>query len=82
MPYGAGPLVREAILRARPWQRSLIGITMVATGALLLWLGHVAGSVLSIAGAVLLWRMLDGRRRHRGRTGRTSGEQDPMQEPM
>lgn len=29
MPYGTGPLIRQALVTASPWQRYLIGIAMV-----------------------------------------------------
>jgi len=52
MPYGSGPLIREALMRAAPWQRYVIGIVI---------LGHVAGGLLAIAGVLLLWRMVRNR---------------------
>lgn len=56
MPYGTGPLIRQALLRASPWQRHLIGVAMVGGGAVLVFLGHVAGAVLCFTGLLLLSR--------------------------
>ena len=56
--YGSGPLVREALVRAKPWQRLLIAAAMVAGGIVLVLLGRDAGGLLSVAGLFLLWRML------------------------
>jgi hypothetical protein len=58
MPYGSGPILRHALLRATPWQRSIIGAAMVAGGVVFLLLGHIAGVLLVSAGALLLWRMV------------------------
>jgi hypothetical protein len=63
MPYGSGPIIREALVRAAPWQRYLIGVAMVAGGIALALLGHVTGGLLAVAGAVLLWRMVRDRLR-------------------
>jgi hypothetical protein len=57
MHYGSGQVIRQAILVAKPWQRYLIGIVMIAVGAALLALGHLAGGLLAAAGLFLLWRM-------------------------
>jgi hypothetical protein len=57
MPYGSGPLVRHALIYAKPWQRYLICAVMILGGAALAALGHVAGGVLAAAGAFLLYRM-------------------------
>jgi len=61
MPYGSGPLIREALMRAAPWQRYVIGVAMVAAGVVIVILGHVAGGLLAIAGVLLLWRMVRNR---------------------
>ncbi len=58
MPYGTGPIVRQALVRACPWQRYLVGVVMVAGGVALVLLGHVTGGLLAVAGAFLLWRMV------------------------
>ncbi len=58
MPYGSGPLIRQTLLRATPWQRYAIGVAMAAGGVVLVLLGHVAGGLLAVAGVVLLWRMV------------------------
>ncbi len=58
MPYGSGPLIRQALVRATPWPRSAIGVAMVASGVVLALLGHLAGGLLAVAGVVLLWRMV------------------------
>lgn len=65
MPYGTGPLIRQALVKASPWQRYLVGIAMVGGGIALVLLGHRAGAVLLVAGVLLLWRMVRYRLRHR-----------------
>lgn len=69
MPYGMGPIIRQALIQASPWQRYLIGVAMVAGGVGLVLLGHVAGGVLSVAGLLLLWQMFHRRpvRSHAGK---------------
>ncbi len=69
MPYGMGPIIRQALIHASPWQRYLIGVAMVAGGVGLVLLGHVAGGVLSVAGLLLLWQMVHHRslRSHTGK---------------
>jgi hypothetical protein len=57
MPYGSGPLIRHALIHAKPWQRYLICAAMILGGAGLTALGHVAGVILAAAGALLLYRM-------------------------
>ena len=32
MPYGTGPIIRQAFIGATPWQRYLIGVAMVVVG--------------------------------------------------
>jgi hypothetical protein len=61
MPYGTGPIIRQAFVSATPWQRYLIGVAMVVVGAALVATGHLTGGLLAAAGAVLLWRMVRGR---------------------
>lgn len=58
MPYGSGPVIRQALVRATPWQRYLIAVAMVAGGVVLVLLGHVAGGLLAVAGLLLLVRMV------------------------
>jgi hypothetical protein len=58
MPYGSGPIIRQALLRAAPWQRYLIGVAMVTGGVALVLLGRVTGGLLAVAGVFLLWRMV------------------------
>ena len=74
MPYGAGSAIRVALLHAKPWQRCLIGVGMLAGGIVLVLVGHVAGAVLGVAGVVLLWRMLEGWIRHRRKPTRSGGD--------
>jgi hypothetical protein len=57
MPYGSGPLIRHALIYAKPWQRYLICAAMILGGAGLAALGHVAGVILAASGALLLYRM-------------------------
>lgn len=57
MPYGSGPALRMALVHAKPWQRYLIGLVMVAGGVALVLIGHVAGGLLAVAGVLLLFRM-------------------------
>ena len=78
MPYGSGPLIRQALMRATPWQRYAIGVAMVAGGVALVLIGHVAGGLLAVAGTVLLWRMARYRwRRSQGTRGSPSGPGAP-----
>jgi ABC-type protease/lipase transport system fused ATPase/permease subunit len=70
MPYGAGPFIREALVRATPWQRVVIAMAMIASGAVLVVLGHLAGGLLSAGGVLLLLRMV---RVRIGRRRKTSG---------
>jgi hypothetical protein len=70
MPYGPGLLVRSALVNAKPWQRYVICVAMIAGGTALAILGHLAGAVLSIGGIVLFSRLL--RARHGTRTMRRS----------
>jgi hypothetical protein len=63
MPYGSGPVIRHALIVAKPWQRYLICTAMILGGVALAALGHVAGVVLAAAGAFLLYRMRPGRAR-------------------
>jgi nitrogen fixation-related uncharacterized protein len=60
MPYGTGPIIRQAVMRATPWQRYLVGVAMVIGGVALVALGRVTGGLLAVAGAFLLWRMVRG----------------------
>ena len=71
MPYGSGPLIRQALVRATPWQRYLLAVAMVAGGVALALVGHVAGALLAVGGALVLWRMSRARwrRRHGPRPG-------------
>lgn len=57
MPYGSGPLIRQALVSAKPWQRYAIGAAMVVLGVVLVLMGHVFGGVLALAGVLLLARM-------------------------
>lgn len=76
MPYGSGPLIRAAFARANPWQRYLICVVMVAGGAALVLLGHVAGGLLSVAGIVLFVRMIRLRNKSAPRPVRQSAAQE------
>jgi hypothetical protein len=58
MPYGTGPIIRQAFLGATPWQRYLIGVAMAVGGVALVALGHFTGVLLAVTGAFLLWRMV------------------------
>lgn len=66
MPYGSGPLIRQALLQATPWQRYVLGAAMVAGGVVLVLVGHLLGGVLAIAGITLLWRLTRQRLRRSG----------------
>lgn len=70
MPYGSGPVIRQALIHAKPWQRYLISTAMILGGACLAALGYVAGVLLAAAGALLMWRMLRYRMRSRSGAGR------------
>jgi hypothetical protein len=63
MPYGSGQAIRHALIQAKPWQRYLIGVVMVAVGVVLVLIGHIAGALLALAEVLLLGRMA----RHRFR---------------
>jgi len=63
MPYGTGPIIRQALIGATPWQRYLIGVAMVVGGVVLVALERVTGGLLAVAGAFLLWRMVRGQLR-------------------
>lgn len=54
-------MMRQALIQAKPWQRYLIGLALVAVGLVLVLIGHIAGGLLAVAGAFVLWRMV----RHR-----------------
>ncbi len=68
MPYGSGPLIRTALVRAKPRQRYLVGVAMVGVGVVLVVLGHVTGGLLAVAGILLLGRMVSDRVRRRTET--------------
>jgi hypothetical protein len=72
MPHGTGQLIQQALLRATPWQRYLIGFSMAAGGVVFVLLGHVAGGALAIVGLLLLSRLVRDRlRRSQATTGST-----------
>jgi len=52
MPYGSGPTIRLAMVHAKLWQRYLICAVMIAGGAVLAALGHIAGVVLAALGCL------------------------------
>jgi hypothetical protein len=58
MAYGTGPLLRQTLLHAKPWQRCLIAVSMIAGGVVLVLLGRVSGGLLSVAGLFLLGQMI------------------------
>jgi hypothetical protein len=58
MPYGSGPAIRLAMVHAKPWQRYLMCGVMIAGGAALVVLGHIAGVVLAAGGCLVMWRMI------------------------
>ena len=70
--HGSGQAIRQAIMVAKPWQRYLIGVAMIAAGAVLVAVGHIAGGLLAVAGVVLLWRMVRHRLRPSAMTPGTS----------
>jgi hypothetical protein len=80
MPYGSGPLVRHALIYAKPWQRYLICVAMILGGAALAALGHVAGGILAAAGAFLLYRMYRMRPRRAARRPADGMRSDPSGE--
>jgi hypothetical protein len=69
MPYGSGPAIRLAMLHAKPWQRYLIVVAMIAGGVALVALGHVAGIVLAAVGCLMIWPMIRYRIRSRKEDG-------------
>ncbi len=78
MPYGSGQMIRHALVHTKPWQRYVIAGAMIVGGAGLAVFGHVAGSLLSAAGVVLVWRMLQFRHRalHGGRPGHEAADSE------
>jgi hypothetical protein len=72
MHYGSGQAIRQTIIVAKPWQRYLLGVGMIAIGAVLVAIGHIAGGLLAVAGVVLLWRMVRYRLRSRATTPGTA----------
>jgi uncharacterized membrane protein YoaK (UPF0700 family) len=72
MHYGSGQAIRQAIMVAKPWQRYLIAIAMIAVGAVLVTVGHIAAGLLAIAGVLLLWRMVRHSLRRRATTPETA----------
>jgi hypothetical protein len=66
MPYGAAPIVRQALARATPRQRALVLVAMVAGGAAMVALGSVAGALFAGAGLLLLWCTARSRLHRRG----------------
>jgi hypothetical protein len=56
--HGAGPMIRQTLLYAKPWQRYVIVGALIAGGIALVILGHVTGVVLAGVGAILVWRMI------------------------
>jgi hypothetical protein len=91
MPYGSGHLIRQALVVAKPWQRYVLAIVMVAAGVGLVFVGHVAGALLGGAGLLLLVRMVrvrvggrhraDGRSRASGPTTWDHPEHDRADQP-
>jgi membrane-bound metal-dependent hydrolase YbcI (DUF457 family) len=76
MHYGSRQSIRQAFMIAKPWQRYLIAVAMIAVGAVLMVVGHIAGGFLAVAGVVLLWRMVRDRlpRARRGSPGDSATE--------
>jgi Mn2+/Fe2+ NRAMP family transporter len=56
--YGTGPILRQTLVHAKPWQRYLIAVAMVAGGVVLVLLGRVPGALLSLAGLFMLFSMI------------------------
>lgn len=77
MPYGSGQVIRQALMRAEPWQRYVIAGAMILGGAGLVVVGHVAGVLLATAGVLLIGRMLRYRIRSRHETDRRAGPTYP-----
>jgi len=57
------------MVHAKPWQRYLICVVMIAGGAALVALGHIAGVVLAAVGCLVMWRMIQYRIRSRKEDG-------------
>lgn len=72
MPYGSGVLIRGALARANHWQRYLIATAMVAGGAALVAVGHLAGALLAGGGVLLLVRLVRHQTASSSRRGSTS----------
>jgi len=73
MPYGMQREIRQAFLVAKPWQRYVICILMIAGGVGLAFVGHLAGLVISFVGILMIWKMLA----YRLRMGRGQRERSP-----
>ena len=58
MPYGAGPAIRLAMAHAKLWQRYLICVAMIAGGAVLVDIGHIADVALAGVGCLVMYRMI------------------------
>jgi hypothetical protein len=69
MTYSSGPAIRLAMVHAKPWQRYLICVVMIAGGGALVALGHIAGVVLAAVGCLVMWRMIRYRVRSRKEGG-------------
>ncbi len=77
MPFGSGPLIRQTLVQAQPWQRYAIAIAMVAGGVVLVLLGHIGGGLLAVGGVVLLWRMARYRVHRLQKARRAPGREGP-----
>jgi hypothetical protein len=77
MPYGSGPLIRQALTRATTRQRYVIGAALVACGVALVPIGHVLGGVLAVVGVALLWRVARHRRHPEFETHEPPARRDP-----
>ena len=75
MPYGTGAAIRLAMVHAKPWQRYLICGAMIAGGAVLVALGHVAGLLLAGAGCLVIGQMIRYRVRSKNEPGISDGEE-------
>jgi hypothetical protein len=74
MPFGSGPVVRQALVKATWWQRALVGAAMLATGVALVLFARLEGALLAATGVLVLWRTARHRvGRDRGAAGGDAG---------
>jgi hypothetical protein len=82
MFHGAGPFLRRWFPRAHVWQRVLLGLALVAAGAVLTAAGGVRAGLIGLVGVLILVAVVLSSipgRRARGRRG--AGMQPDASDP-